>query len=268
MSLLLPEVDQDSSPGRRSESVDPVGETLQAMLAGSSPIVVIHTTGSTPVRFLDHLVRALLLDNVRVLRATSLGGAPLGLRCLMDQVVGPGRQDDADRVEQFYAALTRPAADETRLALIIDEAHNLTDGTLRYLALVGTIGSVTPLPRQLVLVGSPQLWKRLPATGSLAADKVAACISFFSDEGAALGRDAEAPDVPSPEPTDTADRAQPPLPGATLQGSIVPAEYFEQEVVAEPPFVGARVEAVSSDASAAPGLGAEGPAVLAPEPTD
>src|SRR5271165_3663167 len=198
MSLLLPEVDQDSSPGSRSESVDPVGETLQATLAGSSPIVVVHTTGSTPVRFLDQLECALLPHNIRVLRATSLPGIPFDLGCLMDQVVGPGRQDDAGRVEQFYAKLSKPAADETRITLIIDEAHNLTDGALRYLALLSTVGNVAPLPRQLVLVGSPQLWKRLPAKGSLAADNVAASIAFFSDVGSAPALGAEAPNVAVP----------------------------------------------------------------------
>ena len=75
------------------------------MLANESLCVVVHATEAARVKFLDRLTPALHLDHFHVVRATSLGGSPLDLSCLMDQVIGPDCQNGTDRAEQFFTAL-------------------------------------------------------------------------------------------------------------------------------------------------------------------
>ena len=155
---------------------------LQAVTAGECLIVVTYPAGSTAGAFLDRMVAALPGDKYRVLRVAGDGDAPMELKYLIDQVVGPDLQNGMDRVETFYNTLTLPAAAETRLVLIIDDAHRLTRQALAYLDLLGSIDNLANLRFQLVLTGLPSVWGQLPETGRLAAGNVTTRLSLGSGD--------------------------------------------------------------------------------------
>src|ERR1700712_1778126 len=146
------------------DAVLPDREFLQAMAAGEALTVVTYSAGSAAAVFLDRVVPVLLSDECRVLQVAGIGDMPMDLKYLVDQVVGPDLQDGTDRVEQFYNTLTSPAATETSLVLIVNDAHRLTRQALAYLDLLGSIETPTSLRLQLVLVGLPSVWERLPET--------------------------------------------------------------------------------------------------------
>jgi hypothetical protein len=158
----------------------PDGQFLDAMAAGEHLTVVIYSPGTGAAPLLDRVMPVLLREGYRVLRAGGVGEAPLDLNGLIDQVVGPDRQDGTDRVEQFYNLLTSAEADETRLVLIVDEAHLLTAKALAYLDLLVSIENLTSLQLQLVLAGLPSLWEHLPDRGRLAAGNVVTRITLGS----------------------------------------------------------------------------------------
>ena len=238
MPLSPLEGDQDNGLRKLSEHTDPVEKILLAMLANESLCVVVHAAEAARVKFLDRLLPALRLDRFHIVRATSLGGTPLDLRCLMDQVVGPDCQAGTDRAEQFFTALMTPEPGETRLAVIIDDAHLLTDQTLRYLGLIASVSNVTPMPLQFLLVGTQQLWTRLPVAGCLAADKVSTSISL-ADEDAAPGPDAKHLAGPAVLPTATPAPVQYAAPKAALEHPVS-ALFSERTTPAEWPLASAR----------------------------
>ena len=115
--------------------------------------------------------------------------------------------------------LTTPETGETRLAVIIDNAHLLTDQAMRYLGLIASVSNVTPMPLQFLLVGTQQLWTRLPVAGCLAADKITTSLSL-ADEDAAPGPDVQPLAGAALRPTAIQAPVQPPAPEAALEHPV------------------------------------------------
>jgi hypothetical protein len=100
-------------------------------------------------------------------------GAKIDLITFMEQVVGRRCADSNERLELCHAALTTLASTETHIALIVDDAHLLSDQSVRYLDLMASVARSSNVPLLIMLVGSPSLWDHLPKLGILAADNVA-----------------------------------------------------------------------------------------------
>jgi hypothetical protein len=226
MSLAPLEAIQNKAFNSELSTIAILQEICEAVLAGEHLRVVLHPLRSARIHFLDQLVPVLRVENVRVIRVTSPDGAPLDLPALMDQVIGSGEEDGPDRVERFYATLTTREADEVRLALIIDDAHLLTNGTLTYLDLLVSTARMTDVPLQLLLAGSPDLWKHLPATGSFAADKIGTPVMLPSvPVESREDVDAEGPHDPTPVPNEITGSVESSLSqGAVEDASVVASD--------------------------------------------
>jgi hypothetical protein len=189
MSSSHAEIDQPMPLLEALDRIDLVAVILRAMCGGETPIIAVNSAKSARVRLLNRLVPALRRENFRVIHAVSVDGKRISLVSLMDQVVGDNSVDLIERSERCHAALTSPEAAETRIALIIDDAHLLTDKTLRYLDLVTSTGRFSRVPLQVVLVGGPEVWDRLPPSGGFAGDKVALSVALPDEFGVADSED-------------------------------------------------------------------------------
>jgi hypothetical protein len=114
-------------------------------------------------------------------------GGTFDLATLMQQIVGRACPDPSERLELCHAALTTLPPEQRRIVLIIDDAHLLTEHSLRYLDLVVSVAGSSRVPLQVMLAAGPAIWGNLPPTGALAAENVA-CRVTLEDTAPALNQ--------------------------------------------------------------------------------
>ncbi len=156
---------------------------LKDVEAGGRPVVAVHAARSARSGFVDWLLPALRQDRIRSVLVSGPDEAEISLAALMDQVVGSVCANQVERLERCHAVLTTLAPGETRIALVIEDAHRLSDQCFRYLELVTSITRSSGTPLLILLVGDPAIWDRLPQTGALAAENVACCLSLGDPTG-------------------------------------------------------------------------------------
>ncbi len=159
-------------PRREEEDVCLSG-LLRGIDGGETLVVAAHAAKSPRSGFLNRVLPALRHDGIRPTLVSSLDGGDIDLASLMDQVIGSVCVSQIERLERCHAALTTLTPAEKRIALVIEDAHLLTEQCFRYLDLVASVTRSGPAPLLLLLVGSPAIWDRLPKTGMLAAENVA-----------------------------------------------------------------------------------------------
>jgi hypothetical protein len=193
MLRLVTEIEEECPSGEAGEGTDPAGAAiLLALNTGGNPIIVVHPEKSVRSHFLDELYPALLQDSLRPIRVMSPNDRSFDLATLMQQIVGLECSDPTERLELCHAALTTLPPDQQRIVLIIDDAHLLTEDSLRYLDLMVSVAGASRVPLQLTLVGGPAIWANLPQTGALAADNVACRVTLEDQsEGPLDGPSAE-----------------------------------------------------------------------------
>ncbi len=192
MRLYTQSGETGDRPGSPDAEDPGLAGLLRGIAAGETPVIAVHAGKQARSGFLGRLLPALRQDGVRPAPVSSRDGEEITLATLMDQVVGSACSDQIDRLERCHAALTTLAPAEKRIALVIDDAHLLTDQCLRYLDLVASVTRPSA-PLLIVLVGSPAIWDRLPLTGRLAAANVARRLAL---DDATLWAQPEAPADP------------------------------------------------------------------------
>lgn len=125
-----------------------------AMRSGTSASV---TSSSSTAPLLAALARLLDHTRTRVLHVRP----PLDLPCFMDQVAGTSTALADSWLERGFNALTLPGAECDRIALLVEDAHQLPPATLRYIELV--LRARPPL--QVVLAGRPGIADTLALDG-------------------------------------------------------------------------------------------------------
>ena len=150
-------------------------ELVHAVLANEALIAVTGQDRAARVSLLDRTVSLLTENQARVVRVGSPDDQPLDLQRVMDQVVGHAQgTSNADRVERFFGTIALPIGSEKRIVLIVDDAHTMTPDMLSYLALIGPTTAEQDLRLQIVFAGTDALWARLPRTGNLSGERIAA----------------------------------------------------------------------------------------------
>lgn len=164
----------------------PAGDRLAAAMRSGMSAMVTSSFSTAPLL----AVLAQLLDHTRtrVLHVRP----PLDLPCFMDQVAGASTVSADTWLEQGFNALTLPGAECDRIALLIEDAHQLPTATLRYIELVLRGGP----PLQVILAGRPSIADILALDGFAGLRKSIPLHLALPD--AALPHTAPTPAMPSP----------------------------------------------------------------------
>ena len=124
------------------------------------------------------------------------GDGPIGLRRFCELLAAaspssaPARAPARDTAEHLAMIFTSPEADEHGLVLIVARADVLSTEALTFAERLATASGGSPLPVQLLLLGSPALESRLPEAGSFVIQSLAsiAAARAQSTIGTAPGR--------------------------------------------------------------------------------
>ena len=176
---------------------------IAAELARGTPALAL--TGDMPwaerSSLIERLSNYLEGENIRVIVVDDPdhgpgdggpGDGPIGPRrfCELLAAASPSSAPARDAAEHLAMIFTSPEADEHGLVLIVARADVLSTEALTFAERLATASGASPLPVQLLLLGSPALESRLPEAGSFVIQSLAsiAAVRGQSMIGTARGR--------------------------------------------------------------------------------